>query len=164
MVELTLKEVESRNKDLLLLFDRLDDYLSSCYPDEGIYGLDQDDPQMNEIVFVVVYYKDVAIGCGAIRPLDKEFTELKRFYVDPAYRMLGVGRKLITYLEQRAQGLGFAGIRLETGTEQPESLQFYAKCGYTTRGPFGTYEDNIWSLFYEKRLINEEEQGDGHHE
>ena len=41
-------------------------------------------------------------------------------------------------------------IRLETGVRQPESLALYRRHGYTERGPFGAYQRDPLSTFFEK--------------
>ena len=45
---------------------------------------------------------------------------------------------------------GVRVIRLETGVRQPESLALYRRHGYTERGPFGSYQRDPLSTFFEK--------------
>jgi putative acetyltransferase len=53
-------------------------------------------------------------------------------------------------LEAAATAEGTRVLRLETGVRQPESLALYRRHGYTERGPFGGYERDPLSTFFEK--------------
>jgi GNAT superfamily N-acetyltransferase len=147
-----VKIVEPNNVDLLQLVNQLDQELLQLYPVEDVHGIDFDDAKINEVVFVVAYVQGLPVGCGAIRPLDREYTELKRFYVEPGYRKQGIAARMLEVLELKARDRNFAGIRLETGAAQPESLAFYQKHGYVTIEKYGEYVNYELSLCYEKRF------------
>lgn len=53
--------------------------------------------------------------------------------VDPAHRHLGIGRMLLSALEDWAQSEGCAGVRLVSGFERQKAHQFYLHCGYMHR-------------------------------
>ena len=82
---------------------------------------------MNQILFVVAYDGDKPVGCGAIRPLDQETTELKRMFVDLPYRQKGVASAILRFLEEQALERSFTAVRLETGAPQYESIHLYTK-------------------------------------
>jgi GNAT superfamily N-acetyltransferase len=152
MEEITLLVVEPSNPDLLHLITKLDEELFERYPAEEVFGINFDDPMTQEIVFVVAYMNRFPVGCGGIRPLDNESTELKRFFVDKPFRNRGVAARILNLLEKTAKQLAFKYIRLETGVEQPESVSFYKKHGYKETDKFGHYIDCESSLCYEKRI------------
>lgn len=152
MNDLEIVVVEPSASDLLLLIKRLDEELLDRYPAQEVHGINFEDPKTNEIVFVVAYLKGTPVGCGAIRPLDHESTELKRFFVERAYRQMGIAARILTFVEERARILDFKVIKLETGIEQPEAIKFYKKHGYEEIEKFGEYKDCEMSLCYEKRL------------
>ena len=60
--------------------------------------------------------------------------------------------RLVRKLEEAARGLGFAMIRLETGTLQPEAIRLYETSGYARIPRFGEYSDDPLSVCFEKRL------------
>lgn len=147
-----LHEVASDNKDLINLIEELDTYLYEQYPADEVFALDLTDPEISDTIFVVAYYNDIAVGCGAIRPIAERMVELKRFYVKPMYRNQGIASEIINDLESKAFAMSHTVIRLETGAAQPESLQFYAKHGYKQIDRYGEYIHNESSLCYEKKL------------
>ncbi|MDF2650991.1 MAG: family N-acetyltransferase [Paenibacillus sp.] len=153
MEDISLSFVEPSNPELLHLISKLDEELFERYPAEEVFGINFDDPMTQEIVFVVAYMNRLPVGCGGIRPLDNESTELKRFFVDKPYRNRGVAARILNLLEKTAKQLKFKYIRLETGVEQPESVHFYKKHGYKETDKFGDYIDCESSLCYEKRII-----------
>ncbi|MCM3629573.1 GNAT family N-acetyltransferase [Paenibacillus glycanilyticus] len=152
-MERTIVQVAHDNADLRELIRRLDEDLAQRYsnPDE-VFTVDFTDPKVIEMIFIVAYIDGVPAGCGGIRPHGREFVELKRFYVDPAYRRHGIAAGMLSELEDRATGAGFSLIRLEAGAPQPEALAFYRKHNYYAIERFGEYADCESSLCYEKRL------------
>lgn len=154
MNDITMTLVRETHKDLQELIAKLDDYLSTLYPAEGIYGLDLADPKVNETLFVVAYHDGQPVGCGAIRPLDAESVEIKRFFVDVPYRNRGVASRILLFLEEQAKTRGYRFSRLETGEPQKESVHFYKKLGYAQIEPFGEYIGCEYSLCFEKSLTS----------
>ena len=92
------------------------------------------------------------VGCGGIL-LASGYAEIKRIFVSPQSRGLGIGRRLLTTLETEARSLGFDLLRLETGIYQPEALALFEVMGFTTCPSFGDYPpDDPNSIFMEKRV------------
>ena len=70
--------------------------------------------------FVVARLDGDPVGCGALRRRDAALAEVKRMYVRPHARRLGVSRLVLAELERLAADLGYRRLRLETGLRQPE--------------------------------------------
>ncbi|WP_416825285.1 GNAT family N-acetyltransferase [Ectobacillus polymachus] len=151
--ELYLKIVKADNEHLKFLISKLDQHLSKLYPSEGIFGLNLNDPKVNDTTFVVAYIGDTPVGCGAIRPLDIETIELKRFYVDSNYRNRGIASQLLKFLETKAKNFNYHNLVLETGNEQPEAISLYKKNGYNEIPPYGEYIGCDNSVCFAKRII-----------
>jgi putative acetyltransferase len=138
--------------EVIALIAELDDYQDTLYPPESRHSLDLASLKQPNVVFAVARHGAAhAVGCGAV-VLCSEFGELKRMYVRPRARGLGVGRKLLALLETQAIGSGCKLLNLETGPYQHEALALYASAGYERRGPFGDYRNDPLSVFMQKHI------------
>jgi DNA-binding MarR family transcriptional regulator len=101
-------------------------------------------------VFVVASLHDEPIGCGALKFHGDEPAELKRMWVAPTARGLGVGRRLLHDLERRAAEHGSHTIRLDTNGALAEALAMYRSAGYRQVAAFNDepYADH----WFEKHL------------
>lgn len=101
-------------------------------------------------LFVVATLRSEPIGCGALKFHTNEPTELKRMWVDPSARGLGIGRRLLSELEAEAERRGSRMVRLETNKSLTEAIAFYRSSGYLEVQPFNdeVYADH----WFQKRL------------
>ena len=102
--------------------------------------------------FVVVRVDGDPVACGGVRRHDDDTAEIKRMYVRAAHRGTGIGRRLLTTLEQRARDLGYGQAVLETGTAQPEAMALYASAGYHPIPPYGYHRCSPRSRCFAKDL------------
>ncbi|WP_055603594.1 GNAT family N-acetyltransferase [Streptomyces aureus] len=79
--------------------------------------------------------------------------ELKRMYVIPEARGLGLARRILSALESDAREAGRTRMVLETGTAQPEAIALYTSSGYEPCAKFGMYRDYENSRCFAKPLI-----------
>jgi GNAT superfamily N-acetyltransferase len=123
------------------LIGRLNLELTGAYPEPGAnhFGLDADDVAPGRGAFLVAYQDERPVGCGAVRLIDSVTAELKRMYVEPASRRVGIGRRLVDSLEAEARALGATRVVLETGTRQAAALALYARCGFLPIPLYGEY-------------------------
>jgi GNAT superfamily N-acetyltransferase/DNA-binding MarR family transcriptional regulator len=70
------------------------------------------------------------VGCGALKFHGDEPGELKRMWVSPVRRGLGLGRRLLAELEARAAARGVRTLRLETNQALGEAIGLYRDAGY----------------------------------
>jgi DNA-binding MarR family transcriptional regulator len=76
------------------------------------------------------------VGCGALIFYPDAVGLVKRMWVAPAVRGLGLGRRLLYELENRARADGVRLMRLETRNELSEAIQMYQTSGYREVAPF----------------------------
>ncbi len=76
------------------------------------------------------------IGCGALKFHRGAPTELKRMWVSPDARGLGLGRRLLVELESQARASGSRVVRLETNRALKEAIELYRSSGYREVAPF----------------------------
>jgi ribosomal protein S18 acetylase RimI-like enzyme len=70
------------------------------------------------------------VGCGALKFHDDGPAEVKRMWVSPARRGLGLGRRILAELEERAAARGVRALRLETNRTLAEAIALYRDAGY----------------------------------
>ncbi|MBI3769231.1 MAG: winged helix-turn-helix transcriptional regulator [Deltaproteobacteria bacterium] len=90
------------------------------------------------------------MGCGALREIAPGVGEIKRMWLHPDARGLGLGARLLAALEAAARGLGHDEIRLDTNDRLREAIALYEGAGYR---PMKRYNDNPDATrFYAKQL------------
>lgn len=100
--------------------------------------------------YLVGYRSGVPVCGGGIKRLPDGACEIKRMYVIPPARRLGLARALLAALEDAARDLGYQIARLDTGSRQPHAQTFYESVGYRR---VGNFNDNSAAAFHgEKRL------------
>jgi GNAT superfamily N-acetyltransferase len=104
--------------------------------------------------FVVALFDGCAVACGGFRRLDPRTAEIKRMYVDTAFRRRGIGRRLLVCLEERVAAAGYGEIWLETGIEQPEAISLYTSRGYRPTAPYGEFMHDPRNRSY-RRVLDE---------
>lgn len=92
-----------------------------------------------------------AIGCVALRPLPDGTAEVKRMYVDRAWRGKGVGRALLETLIAHARTLGYHHLRLGTLNDMSAARSLYRSLGFV---PIERYraDEMVDTEFYELEL------------
>ena len=90
------------------------------------------------------------VGCGAVAFAKQRVAELKRMWVSPTLRGLGVGRRVMNELERLAAEANVRLIRLETNRTLKEAIGLYRGAGYVEVEALGTgpYAHH----WFEKRL------------
>ena len=81
-------------------------------------------------VFLVATLHAEAVGCGGLKFHDGAPAEVKRMWVAPAARGLGLGRRLLSELESHAAAYGVTVLRLETNGTLAEAISLYRSSGY----------------------------------
>ena len=62
-------------------------------------------------VLIVARLDGQPIGCGALKGKDRDIGEIKRMWVSPDARGLGLGRRILEELEARARDFGVTTLR-----------------------------------------------------
>jgi DNA-binding MarR family transcriptional regulator len=90
-----------------------------------------------------------AVGCGAVL-VDGPIAQIKRMWTSPATRGLGVGRRLLAHLEERAVKGGAKVARLETNQSLTEAIAMYRSAGYREVPAFN--DERYAHHWFEKQL------------
>ncbi len=78
----------------------------------------------------------VAVGVGGLRRLTETTGEIKRMFVRPTARGLGVGRAIVERLIDDARVLGFETIYLESASFMHSAHTLYRSVGFGPSGPY----------------------------
>jgi len=138
--------------DARVLIDELETELAAHYPKESRHGYSVDKLIAQGVAFFLVRHESQPAGCGGIQLYGKEYGELKRMYVRPKHRGLGLSKQMLEHLAGHARSNGVGLLRLETGIHQHAAIGLYESMGFRIVPPFGEYRDDPLSRFYEKKL------------
>lgn len=100
--------------------------------------------------FLLVRLNGQPVGCGGLKPISKEAAYLKRMWIAPGARGLGLARRLLSALEDEARAMDYSIVRLETNKSLIEAQQLYRSAGYAEVAPFN--DERYAHHWFEKRL------------
>lgn len=80
--------------------------------------------------FFVAYLHGKPLGCGAVKHPAGAPAQIKRMWIAPEARGLGLGRRLLTTLEECARDAGAVIARIETNSDLSEALALYTTTGW----------------------------------
>jgi DNA-binding MarR family transcriptional regulator/ribosomal protein S18 acetylase RimI-like enzyme len=101
-------------------------------------------------LMLVAYRRAEPIACGAVKHRAGGPSDIKRMWVAPAARGLGLGRRLLVELEAAAAASGAPVARLETNAALVEAVGLYRSAGYREVAPFNS--EPFADHWFEKRL------------
>jgi len=81
-------------------------------------------------VLLVATLHGEPVGCGAVKLHGTGPAEIKRMWVSPVVRGLGLGRRMLASLEAHAAAAGASAFRLETNHALAEAISLYRSAGY----------------------------------
>jgi DNA-binding MarR family transcriptional regulator/GNAT superfamily N-acetyltransferase len=104
-------------------------------------------------LFLVATLHAEPVGCGALKFHPGAPAEIKRMWVAPSVRGLGLGRRLLAELEARAAAHGVRVLRLETNRALGEAISLYRAAGYREVAAFN--DEPYAHHWFEKALSSE---------
>lgn len=99
---------------------------------------------------LVARLREEPVGCGGLKFHENAPAELKRMWVAPRARGLGLGRRLLLALEDKAREAGVAVLHLETNGTLTEAIELYRHSGYQEVEAFN--DEPYAHHWFEKRL------------
>lgn len=124
-------------------FERGFDVSLSCDPDA-------DDMVRPRGSFFIAVSDGMPLGCVGLKGHGGDGAEIKRLWVAPSARGLGLARRLMAAAEAAARDLGVSVLRLDTNSALPEAEKLYRSSGWVEIPRFN--DDPYPDLFFEKRL------------
>ena len=90
------------------------------------------------------------LGCAGLKGHGGRVAEVKRLWVAPEARGLGLSRRLMTVIEDAARTLGITTLQLDTNSALPEAAGLYRATGWDEIERFN--DDPYPDLFFQKNL------------
>ncbi|OXA81368.1 Acetyltransferase (GNAT) family protein [Flavobacterium aquidurense] len=142
----------SESPDFINLIETFDAFLWERYPE-----LKNDYWGNNLIEFnpnvILIYLNEKAVACGCFKKYKAGTVELKRMFVLPEARGLGLAQKIIRELEEEARIQGFETMVLETLYKQIEAISLYQKVGFEIVENYEPYVGLANSVCMSKSIV-----------
>ena len=135
---------------LAAYFDELADRFDAGF--DPVRSISADDHELTPPagLLLVATLHDDPVGCGAVKFRGTAPAEIKRMWVAPAARGLGLGRRLLAELEAAAAARGVRTVRLETNRTLAEAIALYRSAGF---GEVPAFNDEPYAHhWFEKSL------------
>lgn len=111
---------------------------------------DANDMRRPNGVFLIAMSDGLPVGCVAIKGEGNGFGEIRRMWVSPAARGLGLAKQLMAEIEDKARAMGVHTLRLDTNGKLLAARRLYEGLGWHE---IDRYNDNVYAEhFFEKRL------------
>lgn len=158
---MSIRPVAYDHPDAVKLNDQVQGEYAQRYGDEGdVTPLDASMFRPPLGLYLLAYdAQDRPVATGGWRTQDENDegysdgdAELKRMYVVPQARGLGLARRILAALEDDARAAGRTRMVLETGAKQPEAVALYVSSGYEPCAKFGHYRFHDLSMCFAKPL------------
>ena len=146
-----IRETDPRTPDVRGLLADYHAFVRTQYPEEACFLLDVDALREPQTTFLAAWDGETCLGVGAVR-IAQDHAELKSMYTRPEARGKGIAFSMVAALEKTAREKNRDRVMIETGPKFAAAMALYERAGYARRGAFGSYEDNPYSVFYEKHL------------
>ncbi|MBM7693714.1 GNAT superfamily N-acetyltransferase [Peribacillus deserti] len=150
MEGLVVGSEEAHSIEAIKLMRELSEKLKEITGETGEDSFNLDDMNNSRSLFAICRYQGQPVGCGALRPLNETTAELKRMY--SRKNGMGVGSKILSYLEKEAINLNYFIIRLETQKINKKAIHFYKSKGYTCIPNYGRCIGRTDAICFEKLL------------
>ena len=151
---LEIAEIHAGHPDATWCLEQYFAELASRF-DDGFDAALSTAPTVEEFIrpkglFLIARRDNEPIGCGGLKLPAESPAEIKRMWLARSARGLGLGRRLLTALEDAARADGATTIRLETNKALPEAISLYRSAGYIEVAAFN--DEHYAHHWFEKTL------------
>ena len=152
--QIVLEEKDSRREDARYCLSEYYAELARRFEKGFDVSLSRD-PDAEDMIrprgaFLVAMSDGLPIGCVGLKGSGGDVAEIKRLWVAPSARGLGLAKRLMTAAEDIARELSVKVLRLDTNSALPEATQLYRGTGWNEIDRFN--DDPYPDTFFEKRL------------
>jgi len=145
---LTIKETVNDDPDFIMLCKKLDSFQSVLAPERSGLGFSSLNGLDRIQKVFIVYDKDQAVACAAMKTVDESKVELARVYTSDAYRGQGLATQLLEKAIAYARSCGYQKIILDTWRRNTTAQSLYRRLGFAVVPMFGL--DTLQNAFSQK--------------
>jgi len=109
----------------------------------------------NNFFLVALDDRDNVVGCGSLRQVAPKIGQIRRMWVNPVLRGLGIGRRLLSALEGAGAVAGFEVIRCEVYDNLNQAILLFETSGYQRVEPFEVSPPDLRA--YQKQIFVSQE-------
>jgi DNA-binding MarR family transcriptional regulator/N-acetylglutamate synthase-like GNAT family acetyltransferase len=103
--------------------------------------------------FLIARLDGGPVGCGGLKVKGRKLGEIKRMWVAPDARGLGIAQRLLNAIEEQAVRMGLNTLQLDTNRALKEARALYTRNGYRE---IPRYNDNPYAHhWFEKRELKD---------
>lgn len=102
---------------------------------------------------LLAYYNGVAVGCVALQQLPEErVCEMKRLFVQPAFRKYKIGDMLVDAIVKEAKRIGYTKMKLDTLERLQAAIHLYLKYGFIITTAY--YHNPLPEVVYMEKILS----------
>lgn len=135
------------NATMKSLLQASDEAMKALYPPQLCYLVDAETLLSDAYEFYILWQGESSAGCIGLG-LRNDFIEIKRLFIDAAFRRTGRAQRLLSHGAACASARGYRELRLEVGTLQPEAIGLYKSLGFREISAYPPYEPHVLSRFF----------------
>jgi putative acetyltransferase len=151
-LDLRITPHDQNSPEALLLQQHMYVEIALLYGDPTDGSFTPIDTNRPGATFLVAWVGEEAVGCIALIPFTAGTGEVKRVFVEPAWRGRGISQALLAAIEEQARSMGYERVCLETGQPQVAAVKLYERAGYQRVAPFGQWADDPLTACFGKEL------------
>lgn len=136
---------------LLSIDEEFGKYLEIQHYDQEIHDLEAKYGRPDGRLFLALI-DGKAVGCIAMRRLDKEKCEMKRLYLRPKSRGHHLGEKLVDLILKEAKEAGYKWMYLDTLPHLASAVHIYKSRGFIEIESYNDSPKDLPTLFFRKKL------------
>ncbi len=101
---------------------------------------------------VIAYCGEQAVGCAGLRRYSDGEAEIKRLWVEPAFRRRHIAMALMDRVEEKAKRMGYRRLILQTRPIMPDAVALYTKRGYRQIPNYPPYDRLDGAICFAKEI------------
>ncbi len=102
---------------------------------------------------ILAHINDEPVGVVALRQMGENAGEIKRLFVKPETRGLGLGRKLVNAVIRESEKIGYEELYLDTLASMKEAIALYEGLGFMKTSAY--YDNPLPDVVYFRRVLRE---------